>query len=70
MKPLTKCPGCGNKDVVAQDPMFCARCDKTPPADAVVHSGYYRRVNAFVAVTIDKKDLGVLFPELVRGGAL
>lgn len=62
MKFLTKCPGCGNSDVVAQDPLFCPKCKESPPADLAWPTAYWRRVNDGISVAIDPKDLAVLFP--------
>jgi hypothetical protein len=62
MNLLTKCPGCGNKKVVAKDPMFCSKCDKKPHPDAVVSTGYFRKVRDGISVAIDPKDLPQLFP--------
>ncbi len=62
MNVLAKCPGCGNKDVVAGEPMFCPKCDKKPHPDAVIHTGYFRSVRDGISVAIDPKDLPTLFP--------
>jgi len=59
----TKCPGCGNSDVVDKDPLFCAKCHVKPHPDAVIHTGYFRKVREGIFVAIDPKDLPTLFPQ-------